>query len=158
MQIVSNTSPIYYLHQISRLDLLVELFGKIVVPLEVMDELKAGKNQGLNIPDVKSFEWVSVRETKIAPFLPMITDLGAGESAVISYAISEPAMAILDDGLARQVASNAKVRLTGTVGVLIQAKKVGLIESLRDDLDAIQSHGFFLAENLKAQALTIAGE
>ncbi len=41
---ISNTSPLFYLHRLKRLDLLQKLYQKVIVPEAVVDELKAGRN------------------------------------------------------------------------------------------------------------------
>jgi len=65
---------------------------------------------------------------------------------------------ILDDALARQVAKILQLRTTGTLGVLIDAKRAGLISAVRPFLDQLQSLGFRLAPHTRVAVLRLAGE
>ncbi len=58
---LSNTSPLLYLHQIERLDLLRRLYGEVFVPPAVEEELQAGAVRGVNVPRIGDLPWLSVR-------------------------------------------------------------------------------------------------
>lgn len=62
--VISNTSPLFYLHQINRLDLLQTLYGQITVPAAVQRELQAGQAQGLSVPPVETLGWVTLAAAK----------------------------------------------------------------------------------------------
>ena len=86
-------------------------------------------------------------------------DLGAGETAVISYALAKPGWtAILDDGAARRCARSLSVPLKGTLGIILLAKRRGLITAAAPVLEAIRQRGFRLDERLIAAALKELGE
>ena len=63
---------------------------------------------------------------------------------------------VLDDALARQVARTLQLRITGTLGVLIDAKRAGIIPTVRPFLDQLQSLGFRLAGHTRAAVLKLA--
>ena len=48
--VISNTSPIFYLHRLRLLDLLQELYQKIIVPKAIVAELEIGHRQGEDVP------------------------------------------------------------------------------------------------------------
>ena len=84
-------------------------------------------------------------------------DLGAGESAVLSYALANPSYrAMLDDAAARRCARSFTLPTLGTGGALVLAKKRGLLESVDAPLQAIQDAGLWLSSDvvslLKQQA------
>ena len=54
--VVSNTSPLLYLHQVGQLDLLRKLYKQIKIPSAVRDELLAGAEQGVSVPDLAALE------------------------------------------------------------------------------------------------------
>jgi len=82
-------------------------------------------------------------------------DLGKGETAVLSYALSAPDWAaILDDGTARRCARSLSIRLTGTLSVVILAKQHGLIESAAQVLRALQNNEFRLDDTVIREALS----
>lgn len=64
-EVVCNTSPLQYLHQIGALDVLPALYGRILVPLAVVEEIAAGRQAGANLPDLAALDWLEARE--VAP-------------------------------------------------------------------------------------------
>jgi len=60
-EIIANTSPLQYLHQLGVLDVLPKLVTTITVPPAVQDELTAGRKLGLNLPDLQSLDWITIR-------------------------------------------------------------------------------------------------
>ena len=91
--------------------------------------------------------------------LPLVTDLGPGETQVLALALESPdAIVILDDGLARQVAETIGIKLTGTLGILLDAKRAGLITEVAPLLDQLQALRFRLSAQTRAAVLKLAGE
>ena len=158
-EIISNTSPLQYLHQLGVLDVLPKLATTITVPPAVQDELTAGRKLGLSLPDLQSLDWVIVRRPSSFIALPLVTDLGPGEREVLALALeTSDSVCVLDDALARQVAAALQLRVTGTLGILIDAKRAGLVPAVRPYLDQLQSLGFRLAAHTRAAVLKTAGE
>ena len=52
--VICNTSPIFYLHRLGQLELLHMLYGRILVPEAVLEELKAGRDQGEDVPNIEN--------------------------------------------------------------------------------------------------------
>jgi predicted nucleic acid-binding protein len=158
-EIISNTSPLQYLHQLGVLDILPKLVTTITVPSAVQDELSAGLPSGLNLPEIQYLDWITVRRPSSSVALPLVTDLGAGEREVLALALETvDAVCLLDDALARRVASALQLRITGTLGVLIDAKRAGLISAIRPQIDQLHSLGFRLAGHTRAAVLKMGGE
>lgn len=148
-----------YLHQLAQLSLLPALVGRVIVPPAVVAELTVGRMQGMSLPDPTDLEWVTVRRPAGAAVLPLVTDLRPGETEVLALALESPdAVAILDDALARQVAETLGIRLTGTLGVLLNAKRSGLVTAVAPLLDHLQALRFRLAAHTRAAVLKLAGE
>lgn len=85
--------------------------------------------------------------------------LGAGERAVIAYARQRTGCAVgLDDRLARLLAEQLGLELTGIVGLLLKSKQVDLIPLIRPELDHLLAAGFRLNEDVYREALALAGE
>lgn len=59
--IITNTSPLLYLHLVGHLALLQILYGAIVIPPAVLAELEAGARANVTVPDVPTLPWVEVR-------------------------------------------------------------------------------------------------
>ncbi len=114
-EVVSNTSPLLYLHQVGQLDLLL---------------------------------------------LPMVTDLGRGEAEALALALAFPgSLLILDDALGRRIAQHLELTYTGTLGVLVKAKKEGHLPAVKPVLEAlIGQTTMYLSGNLVGWVLREAGE
>ncbi|MCP4402404.1 MAG: DUF3368 domain-containing protein [bacterium] len=157
--VISNTSPLFYLHQIGHLALLQRLYEQIIVPEAVVQELEAGRQQGESVPDIQEFPWMEVRLTRIPALVRLITDLGPGEAQVLALALEIPnSLSILDDRLAREIAQLQKLRITGTAGVLLKAKQRGFLPEIASLLKKFSLAGFRLSEHVNAQILKLAGE
>jgi len=87
------------------------------------------------------------------------SDIGPGERSVISWAAAHPNfVAVLDDHGARLAAQRLGVRRLGTVGVVLELKKAGLISEAKSHLLEIQRVGGFIGHELFREALRRAGE
>ncbi len=102
---ISNTSPLFYLHQIRRLDWLPILFDEIWTPHAVILELQEGKRRGYDVPNADEYSWLTIVNPRYIPSEWLALDLGPGELAAMSLALEHPQRCILlDDGLARRTA------------------------------------------------------
>jgi hypothetical protein len=94
-----------------------------------------------------------------AAVLPLVTDLGPGESHVLALALEMPgAVVIVDDFLARRTAEALHIPLTGTLGVLLAAKRAGLIGEIAPLLDNLQNLRFWVSPVTRTAVLKLAGE
>src|SRR5688572_2536308 len=107
------------------LHLLPQLTGTIIVPPAVVDEIAVGRALGVRLPDLSTLEWVQVRHPASEKALPLINDLGPGETEVLMLGLELEAVVILDHGLARRVAEAIGLKFTGTLGLLLDAKHAG---------------------------------
>jgi uncharacterized protein len=154
-----NTSPLYYLHQLGRLALLPSLYGRLTIPEAVVLELREGGRLGHAVPEVEALPWIRVAQVEQAALLRMATDLDAGEREVLALAIGRPGcLALLDDGQARRYATMLGVTFTGTLGVLIRAKRDGLLDAVRPCVDKLQALRFRIAPALRESVLRTVGE
>jgi len=90
------------------------------------------------------------------PSLPELLawDLGKGETAVLSYAFSNPGWtAVIDDLAARKCAKGYAIPIRGTLAMIILAKKKGLISSAREGMFALQTAGLRLDDTVIRVAL-----
>ncbi len=141
------------------LDILPGLIERVIVPPTVVEELTVGRASGVSLPDLSAFGWVTVRRPDSESALPLVTDLGARETEVLMLALeSREALVVLDDALARSVAETLGLRLTGTLGLLLDAKRAGLIPAVRPFLDQLQALRFRLAAHTRAAVIRLAGE
>ena len=157
--VICNTSPIQYLYQVQLIDLFPKLVGRVIVPPAVIDELAEGRRLGQNLPDLTVLHWVEVRHPVSERAIPLVTNLGPGEAAVLMLALELPdTVIVLDDALARRIAETLGLHFTGTLGLLLDAKRAGLIHAVRPVLDQLQSLRFRVASHTRAAVLKLAGE
>ena len=153
--IVINSSPLITLFRSGQADLLPRLFKRIIVPeagwLEVVNERKDAAACGL-----LSQTWPIREKVMISPRI-QAWNLGSGEAAVLSYALLNPTTrAVIDDMDARRCAQTLGIALFGTGGILLLAKRRGLLKSVNDGLVKLRNAGLWLSDDiiqlLKAQA------
>lgn len=150
---VINASPVIALGRIGQVELLAHLPQKAVIPQAVKEEL-------LNAPEGDPARAViegglfEIVETPPPPSEILAWDLGKGETAVLTFALSFPDwVAVLDDRAARRCARSLSIPLTGTLSVVILAKQHGLIDSAAQILHALQSADFRLDDHMIRDAL-----
>jgi predicted nucleic acid-binding protein len=135
------------------------LFGEIYVPVEVKEEIESGLREGVDLPNLLEVDFVKIYDCKCQVFLPVVRDLGRGEAAVIFSGLKEKdALVVLDDNLARQVARELGLKVTGTAGILIVAKQKGLIKKVKFYLERLKEKGFYLSSAHEQIILKQAGE
>lgn len=157
--VICNTSPIQYLHQLQLLHILPALAGRVIIPPAVVEELSQGRTSGINLPDEIVLKWVEIRRPVSELAVPLVTDLGSGETEVLMLALEmREAVVVLDDDLARRVAETLGLRLTGTLGLLLDAKKAGLIPAIAPLLEQLQTLRFRVAPHTRVAVLKLAGK
>lgn len=161
MIVVADTSVLIYLGKLEILWVLRELYGVVHVPGEVWREAVRASPHELEveaIEDARAQAWLVVCEVEIHTDLKE-AGLDVGELAAISLAIDEHAdEVLLDDGLARREAGKFGLNVRGTVGVLVEARRSGLIGRVEPLLDELLTLGFRVAENVRRQALRAVHE
>ena len=156
-KVVSNTTPILALLKLNRLSLLRQLYTEIYVPTAVFNEIEAGKSKDY-YEDLSKLDWVNIIEigNKDGNSFP---DLDKGEAEAIALALEMKADSILlDEKLGRFHAKNANLKVTGSIGILIRAKKEGLVNTLKPLLDELTDKKVWVSDKLKKEILKIAGE
>jgi predicted nucleic acid-binding protein len=159
VKLVVNASPLILLTAAEQLSLLPALADEIVVPGAVFRELKAGESRDLATTSIRSAKWAKVVESP--PASPSIAawDLGAGETAVLSWAERQTGFTcVLDDRAARNCARAVGLPYVGTLGLVLAAKEAGLLATARPVLERMSSAGYFLAGKILEQALRDLGE
>ena len=160
MIIISDTTPISELTKVGYLDLLPKLFGRVVIPQGVYDELTTGQHPAARIvPDLSWLNVVVVKNRQAVAELQQIGKLDLGESEAIALAEELKADRLLiDEKAARQVAKTRNLPLIGTMGVLLLSKRQGYIKNVKVVLDQMQQQGTRISDRLYIQVLTLAEE
>jgi len=156
---VSNSTPLIHLARIGRLDLLRLVFGEVLVPAAVLAEVRP--RGGVTVEEALRAAWL----IEAAPADLRRTDGleqrlgGRGEAETIALAIERsPAVALIDERAAREVCRELGIAVRGTLGVLLAAKTLGHIVSVRPILDKLRATGFWLDDGTLQAVLEIAEE
>ncbi len=125
--VISDTSPISYLVRIGEIGVLPAIFGEVLIPPAVLKELRHPKafselrHWAQHLP-----EWI--RECPPQHLLPDL-DLDPGETEAISLAKEHAgALLIIDEMKGRSVATHHDILITGTLGLLEEADRRGLLD------------------------------
>jgi len=161
MKIVSDSSPLMALSVIEKLYLLKNKFGEIIIPDAVWTEITVEGRHKKGTDDILRADWIkveSLQNTMLAKSLEKDIDYGESEAIALGMEISADII-LLDDKLARTLAVNLGLNILGTLGILIWARKMGLIENLRTELHNLLIHANFrMSQNLISKALREVGE
>jgi len=155
MSVVADASPLIALARIGRLDLLRRLYPSIDIPRAVLAEL-VGRPPGLgaSLPP-----WLRVRDVQNSEAVRGLRQsLDPGEAEAVILALELGARLLIDERAGRRAARALGVEVTGTVGVLLEAKRAGLIERIDTCLAQLNAAGFRMSDSLIAAALRAAGE
>lgn len=160
MRVVSNTSPLILLSKIERLELLIQLYGEILVPPAVFAEIEEKPGPEVDaIRRVKEAGQIRVQSVADGDLRDVPAELGPGERESIALALGTGAeLILLDDQEGRVLARRRGLAVSGTVGVLVEAKIRGHLASVRTELDRLVDVGFWLAESLYDRVLREVGE
>lgn len=161
MTVVSNTSPITNLAAVGQIDLLRQLYGTIIIPQAVYHEMTRGNDTVPGNLEVQTLSWIQVQPvSNPSRVTELISEIHLGEAEAIVLAIELQAhRLLLDDYRGRMVATRLGLKITGVLGVLLVAKGMGLIPSVKsvmDDLIAIAS--FRISDRLYGDILQAASE
>jgi predicted nucleic acid-binding protein len=151
MIIVADTSPISYLILINEINVLPVLYGRVVIPPAVFDELT------IESAPEKVRDWFDTQPAWIEtiPLLGKVEDqlaelLDGGESEAIQLAKDIKADIILIDDLAGRIEAERRgLKIIGLIGVLAAAKKLNLID-VESVILKLRATNFFVSEDLIA--------
>ncbi|MDZ7261896.1 MAG: DUF3368 domain-containing protein [candidate division KSB1 bacterium] len=158
--VIVNTTPLISLAIIGKFDLLKKIYTKVFIPKAVHQEILAGGEESPGFKELQSARWVKIAEIsdeKAREFL--LLELDEGESEVIILAEEKKAdLVILDDHLARSIAELRGLKITGTLGVLIKAKKLGFILEIKSLIGTLRKNGIWISDRVYEIVLKEAGE
>jgi len=156
---VFDASPLIVLAKAGRLALVEDAKIERLVPEAVARELIAGpvgdparvtieQGWGIRLPD------------QPIPQTVLEWSLGHGESAVIAAALARPgSIAVLDDAEGRRCAQTLGVPLTGTLGIVLRAKRLGYIDQAASVLRELRAAGLYVVDDVIRVALErVVGE
>jgi len=146
--IVSDTSCLILFYKIGELDLLKKLFGKLHITDTVLKEFDQP------VPD-----WIKIVQPKTDVYKGLSGYLDSGEATSIALASEyEESLLIIDEIKGRKAAKEMDISLTGSLGVLVTAKKKGHVRAVKPIIEKIQKTNFRISEELIKRVLKKVNE
>lgn len=162
--VVADTSPLFYLAKLDRLTLLRDLYENVLVPPEVWREALAGSQVAPELAPQFSAAvtagWLIVSPDVPTATEPEICALDRGERDAIALARHLHAeLLVIDEKQGRRVAMRFGLTVTGTLGVLVNAKQRGWIPALKPELLKLREETEFrFSADLERHALQLVNE
>jgi uncharacterized protein len=156
MRIVSNTSPLINLAWVGKLDLIPQLYGSIMIPEAVWNEIVIKGEGQPGAEEVKSSSWITVKPVCNLELVQSFRqELDAGEAEAIALALENEAdLLLMDERLGRETATYFGLRVLGVIGILVEAKSKGKTTQIKPALDHLQSMaGFYISASLYERIL-----
>ncbi len=157
---ISDTSAIRALHHLNLMSVLERLFGSVVVPTLVANEL-ARPRPRLSLIDLSRFGWIRVTDPHDqSTIVRLESSLDRAEAAAIALAVELRAdLLLIDEQANRRAAAALGVPTTWVLGVLVRAKARGLIADLTECDHRLRSElGFHISDAVLEEARRLAGE
>jgi predicted nucleic acid-binding protein len=159
-KVVANTTPLIALSHVGHLSVLKRLYGEIIIPEAVYKELSVKKESVCKKAVDSSLDWIKVGHIQNQMAKAMYkTQLHEGEVEVMILSQEvEADVVIIDDANAKKYAKYLGLPVTGTLGVLIKAKREGYVDELKPILYQMTEHGIYLSPKLIELCLKQVGE
>lgn len=160
MIVVSNAGPIIALARIEKLYLLQTLYGELLIPTAVQKEVTGLPADLPGAREVKTASWIKVSGVSDALSVSLLRErLDAGESEAIILVLERQAdLLLIDEARGRRIAQARELPHIGTLGILLLAKRRGLIKTVTPLLDQLLTAGFRMDDSLMQVVKQQAGE
>ena len=155
-KVIVNTTPLIALADIGQLDLLRNLYTEVMIPSAVNSEIISEPARTL----VSAADWIKIKSIGVkAQKSSFSSRLHSGEIEVILLAQENEAdLLIMDDNAAKKTAKFLGFTVTGTMGVLLRAKREGLITEVKPLPERLIEDGLFVSPTVQNYVLKQAGE
>ena len=157
---VCSVSPVIYLYRLGIIECLPKLFEHIVMPSVVLEDLLQARFVGYEVPSPFDLPWVEYEDPQLTvPSAWLSLDLNSGEVAAMSLAFeNKNCVVLLDEPMARHAAVAVGVQCWGTIKVLLEARKAGIIPSIAPYVDRFGKAGIWLPSETRRRIMRLAGE
>ncbi len=161
MIVVSDTTPLIGLASIGRLNLLQELFDEVYIPQAVFDEtVTFGRAESKAKQEVSKANWIHIVEVKDRLAVNVLLDemdLGEVETIVLASEMDAD-WVLMDEKKGRRKLSQLNIPKIGTLGILLKAKQLGYIKSLKTEIENLQKTSFGISQQVIDEVLKLARE
>ncbi len=158
--IVMNTSPtLALIAALGDLKILRELYTEVWIPQEVCKEIAAGGPSGFGLVAFNEATWLKKQTQPVTPNPMLANSLDLGEAAVIQLALDRNIPTVcIDEAVGRRIARLSGLQLTGSIGILLRAKREGHPVTLKDSIQRMLGQGIRLSQAVIDIALKQSGE
>ncbi len=157
IELVVNTSPLILLSRVGKIELLRQLGLTICVPKGVVAEIEVDPDDSA-CRTLQECLWIQQVKVSVPDGIKA-WDLGCGESEVIAHALSTPGFGpLLDDAEGKACALAFGLKPIGTGGLLILAKRAGLLDSVSKVLNDMRTEGLWISNTVFHTIAEMAGE
>jgi len=161
MIIISDTSPIINLAVIGQLNLLPKLYGRVIIPQAVYEEIVIEGAEQAGATEAAQADWIDIKQIPnrlLVTSLEGELDRGEAEAVVLAVEL-KAALLLIDERKGRIVANRLGVNSIGLLGILIKAKHEGMISAVGLIMDELRAKaGFWIGDDLYNYVLQVAGE
>lgn len=160
MKVVSDSTVLIGLAKIEKTDLLRDIFQKIYIPEAVFREVAEEGHLRAGAKTVREAAWIikkQIGDHTQANLLMTFLERGETEVLVLAKEIQAD-LVLLDEEKARKSAVRAGFKVMGLIGILIVAKRLGLITNIGTYIEKLQREKFRLSEKIVNEALKETGE
>lgn len=156
---ITDSGPLICLARINQLELLPRLFSKIFVPPGVWSEVTVKGQSHPGAQEVSQVTWLTIQapDPQLVKPLSILVDAGEAEAIALAQTTSDCTI-LLDDSRARKIAQRLNIKHIGTIGLLLRAKRRGMLEKIRPHIDALIENGIYIRRELIDAVLKDAGE
>ena len=156
---IINASPLIFLSRSRHLYLLQAFAGETWVPEPVATEILHRGPQDITARAIDQTEWLITKQVPSIPTIITEWRLGAGESSVLALANEHSGTEVIIDDLAgRKCAASLNIPIRGTLGIVLVAKRRGVIPQARSVIEEMMTAGLYLSRKVVDEALKRVGE
>lgn len=156
---VINTSPWIALSVCRQTQLLNKLYQNVFMPAAVEKEVMAGGKNETGIAELRKADWLQIMKIQDSTKLSLLHELDRGEAEVIILAQEQQICeVIIDEKIGRMQAHIAGLQVTGTLGLLLRAKKEGFLPKIKPLIEKILAAGIYVHQNIVQGILREADE
>ena len=159
-KIICNATPLITFARINQLPLLQRVVGRLTIPTAVADEISVYAQGRVGAIELSQEAWIQVQSLRSRQQVQLLLPtLDLGEAEVLSLALEEKAsLVLLDELTGRKVAESLGLNVTGSIGVLIRAKQLGLVPAIKPLVDQMRQAGIYFSDRFIHAVLKQVGE
>jgi len=156
--VIADASTLIGLSRIGQLSLFKKLFGEVIIPRGVYDEVAVERKERSHVFKKSTYLIIKDVEDRVSTDF-LMASFGKGEAQVLALAKEKKAdLILLDEKRARKTVRRAGFKIMGILGILVISKDKGFIPSVKPFIEELNSQGFRISEKVMKRTLKEARE